>query len=168
MSLSTMSTAVITGLHSAEVVHIPHEQWFHHPLPTRKSPFCHVYTSIGVWPRNHCKAFQWLPLACNVPTKVSPEVLATTKPQRAPSCALWVLGTTKPTLLQPDRLSSKTIRTTGWYAKTSLYHQLECSRYCSSEAGAREDKANSKEDEMVLVVLASWPPTWALVIKKLY
>jgi hypothetical protein len=39
--------------------------------------------------------------------------------------------------------------------------------YCSSEAAARDDKANSKEDEMVLVGLTSWPPTRALVIKAL-
>jgi hypothetical protein len=51
-------------------------------------------------------------------------MLATTKPPRAPSCALWVLATTKPTHLQPDGLSSNTIRTTDWHAKTSLYHIL--------------------------------------------
>jgi hypothetical protein len=39
--------------------------------------------------------------------------------------------------------------------------------YCSSEAAAREGKAHSKEGEMVLVGLASWPPTRALVIKAL-
>jgi hypothetical protein len=39
--------------------------------------------------------------------------------------------------------------------------------YCSSEAIAREDKTNSKEGEMVLVRLASWLPTLALVIKAL-
>jgi hypothetical protein len=39
--------------------------------------------------------------------------------------------------------------------------------YCSSEAVAREDKANTKEGEMVLVGLASWLPTGALVIKAL-
>jgi hypothetical protein len=39
--------------------------------------------------------------------------------------------------------------------------------YCSSKVAAREDKANSKEDEIMLVRLASWPPTRALVIKAL-
>jgi hypothetical protein len=40
--------------------------------------------------------------------------------------------------------------------------------YCSSEAVAKEDKANSKADEtVVLVGLASLPPTRALVIKAL-
>jgi hypothetical protein len=40
--------------------------------------------------------------------------------------------------------------------------------YCSSEAVAKEDKANSKADEtVVLVGLASWPPKQALVIKAL-
>jgi hypothetical protein len=39
--------------------------------------------------------------------------------------------------------------------------------YYSSEVTARDDKANSKEDEMVLMELASWPPTRALVIKAL-
>jgi hypothetical protein len=40
--------------------------------------------------------------------------------------------------------------------------------YFSSEVAAKEDKANSKADEtVVLVGLASWPPTRALVIKDL-
>jgi hypothetical protein len=39
--------------------------------------------------------------------------------------------------------------------------------YYSSEVAARDDKANSYECEMVLVGLASWSPTRALVIKAL-
>jgi hypothetical protein len=40
--------------------------------------------------------------------------------------------------------------------------------YCSLEVVAKEDKANSKVDEIVVLVgLASWPPTGALVIKDL-
>jgi hypothetical protein len=40
--------------------------------------------------------------------------------------------------------------------------------YYSSEAADKEDKANSKADEaVVLVGLASWPPIQALVIKDL-
>jgi hypothetical protein len=40
--------------------------------------------------------------------------------------------------------------------------------YCSSEAAAKEDRTNSKVDEtVVLMELASWPPTRALVIKAL-
>jgi hypothetical protein len=39
--------------------------------------------------------------------------------------------------------------------------------YYSSEATAKEDRANFKADETVLVGLESWPPTWALVIKAL-
>jgi hypothetical protein len=87
-----------------------------------KSLFCHVYTSFGVWLRDHYKAFQWLPPTCNVPTEISSEVLAMTKLPRAPSCVLWGLATTKPTHLQLDGLCSNTIHTTGWYVKTSLYH----------------------------------------------
>jgi hypothetical protein len=38
--------------------------------------------------------------------------------------------------------------------------------YCSSKIADKEDKANSKVHEtVVLVGLASWPPTWALVIR---
>jgi hypothetical protein len=37
----------------------------------------------------------------------------------------------------------------------------------SSEAAAKEDRANSKIDETVVVGLASWPPTRALVTKAL-
>jgi hypothetical protein len=37
---------------------------------------------------------------------------------------------------------------------------LEMLSYCSSEASHKEDKANSKVDEsVVLVGLATWPPT---------
>jgi hypothetical protein len=40
--------------------------------------------------------------------------------------------------------------------------------YCSSEVVHKEDKVNSKADEsVVLVGLATWPPTWAPVIKTL-
>jgi hypothetical protein len=39
--------------------------------------------------------------------------------------------------------------------------------YCSSEATTKEDKANFKVGEIVLVGLASWLPTQALVIKAL-
>jgi hypothetical protein len=40
--------------------------------------------------------------------------------------------------------------------------------YCSSEAAAKEDRTNSKVDEtVVLMELASWPLTRALVIKAL-
>jgi hypothetical protein len=40
--------------------------------------------------------------------------------------------------------------------------------YCSIEGAHKEDKANSKADEsVVLVGLATWPPTWAPVIKAL-
>jgi hypothetical protein len=40
--------------------------------------------------------------------------------------------------------------------------------YYSLEAAAKEDRANSKADETVMLVgLASWPPTRALVIKVL-
>jgi hypothetical protein len=84
----------------------------------------HIHTSFDVRSGDHYKAFQWLSLAYNVPTKVSPEVLCMTKPPRAPSCALWVLATIKLTHLQPDGLSSNTICATGWYNKTSLYHIL--------------------------------------------
>jgi hypothetical protein len=39
---------------------------------------------------------------------------------------------------------------------------------CSSEAVTKEDKANFKADEIVMLVgLASWRPTWVLVIKAL-
>jgi hypothetical protein len=40
--------------------------------------------------------------------------------------------------------------------------------YCSSEVTPKEDKVNSKANEIVVLVgLASWSPTWALVIKVL-
>jgi hypothetical protein len=40
--------------------------------------------------------------------------------------------------------------------------------YYASETATKEDKTNSKADEIVVLVgLASWPPTRALVIKAL-
>jgi hypothetical protein len=39
--------------------------------------------------------------------------------------------------------------------------------YCSFEDATKEDKVNYKADETVVVGLASWPPTRALVIKAL-
>jgi hypothetical protein len=53
------------------------------PLPFAM-PQGHIHTSFGVRPGDHFKAFQWFPLACNVPTDVSLEVLATTKPPMPP------------------------------------------------------------------------------------
>jgi hypothetical protein len=53
-------------------------------------------------------------------------------------------------------LASRTISSLGMFS------------YCSSEAIVKEDKTNSKVDKpIVLVGLASWPPTRALVIKGL-
>jgi hypothetical protein len=39
--------------------------------------------------------------------------------------------------------------------------------YCSSKAPAKVDRSNCEVDEIVLVGLASWPPTQVLVIKTL-
>jgi hypothetical protein len=58
-------------------------------------------------------------------------------------------------LVQDTKLSCQQGRSSGMFS------------YCSSKAAARDDKANSKENEMMLVGLASWPPTRALVIKAL-
>jgi hypothetical protein len=85
----------------------------------------YIHTSFGVRLGDHYKTFQWLPLTCNVPIEVSLEVLPTTKPPRAPSCAIRVLAiTASPTHLQLDGLSYNSILATDWYAKTSLYHIL--------------------------------------------
>jgi hypothetical protein len=58
-------------------------------------------------------------------------------------------------MISQNFLASKAISSSGMLS------------YCSSEAATKEDKANSKADETVLVALASWLPTWALVIKAL-
>jgi hypothetical protein len=72
------------------------------PLPFAL-PQGHIHTSFGVRPGDQLKAFQWFPLACNIPIEDSLEVLATSKPPRAPSCALWVLVIiASPTHLQPN------------------------------------------------------------------
>jgi hypothetical protein len=73
--------------------------------------------------------------------------------------ALGVLGVSSPLLqnlcITQNFLASKAISSSGMLS------------YCSSKAVTTEDKTNSKEGEMVLVGLASLPPTHALVIKDL-
>jgi type IV secretory pathway TrbL component len=54
------------------------------------------------------------------------------------------------------------------FLASKVISSSEMLSYCSSEAAAKEDKTNSKADEIVVLVgLASWPPTRALVIKAL-
>jgi hypothetical protein len=92
------------------------------------------YTLPRCMLENHYKAFQLFPLACNVPTEVSPPVWAL-QPSRSPLLCLMVsshcsfthtfprfshCSFTKHPSVQPSQLS----RTAGWYAKTSLYHIL--------------------------------------------
>jgi hypothetical protein len=55
--------------------------------------------------------------------------------------SLWNLCNTQ------NFLASKVISSSGMLS------------YCSSESTAKEDKANSKADEIIVVGLASWPPT---------
>jgi hypothetical protein len=68
-----VSSAVIIVLHSAEVVHIPHESRSSliagYPLYKRVP----LHTS-GVCAGHHYKVVQWFSLVCSVPTEVSPEV----------------------------------------------------------------------------------------------
>jgi hypothetical protein len=59
MPLMTVSMAVITVLHSTEVVHISHE---------------YPYTLSGCALGHHYKVVQWFSLVCSVPAEVSPEV----------------------------------------------------------------------------------------------
>jgi hypothetical protein len=72
MPLMTVSTAVITVLHSADVVHVPHESQSSsvagYPL-YRRVPL-HTSGCIG----HHYKVVQWFSLVCSVPAEVSPEV----------------------------------------------------------------------------------------------
>jgi hypothetical protein len=60
MLLITMSMAVVIVLHTAEVVHIVRTEY----------PYTLLRCALG----NHNKPFKWFPLACNVPTEVSPPV----------------------------------------------------------------------------------------------
>jgi hypothetical protein len=54
------------------------------------------------------------------------------------------------------------------FLASRVISSLEMLSYCSSEVVAKEDMANSKTDEIVVLVgLASWPPTRALVTKSL-
>jgi hypothetical protein len=50
----------------------------------------HIRTSYGVRPGDHYNAFQWLPLASNEPTEISPEVLATPDHQGPLLCLMGV------------------------------------------------------------------------------
>jgi hypothetical protein len=94
----------------------------------------HPYTLPRCVPGSHYKVVQLFHLACNVPTEVLPPVWAS-HPPRSPSCALWVPTVSAiPTLSHssaiaaslniPAVLLSQLPRTTGWYAKTRLYHKL--------------------------------------------
>jgi hypothetical protein len=80
----------------------------------------------------------------------------------------WVVS---PHSKQPlgDLLPSLRNLCNAWNFLTNRAISLsEMLSYCSSEAIDNEDKANFKADEtVVLVGLASWPPTRALVIKTL-
>jgi hypothetical protein len=73
MLLITVSMTVMTVLHFAEVVHIPHESRLYlvasHPLIRRNN-----FTHFQVCARISLQGFQWLLLACSAPTEVSLEV----------------------------------------------------------------------------------------------
>jgi hypothetical protein len=72
MLLMTVSTAVITVLHFVEALHVPHESCLR-----KLNTHCtdgHPYTLLWGVLGNHNMAIQWFPLACNVPTEVSPLV----------------------------------------------------------------------------------------------
>jgi hypothetical protein len=71
MPLMTVSTAVITVLHSAEDVHVTHESRLSLDSRILVVPMSTLTHFQGV-PGNHYKTVQWLPLACYVPTEVSP------------------------------------------------------------------------------------------------
>jgi hypothetical protein len=85
--LMTMSTAVITILHSAKAVHILHESWLSldsRMLVVPTSTHTHFQcVCLG----NHYKVVQWFYLACNIPTKVSPPMWAS-HPPRSPLLCL--------------------------------------------------------------------------------
>jgi hypothetical protein len=73
MPLMTVSTTIITVLHSAEVVHIPQESRSSliagYPLYNE-----YPYTLLGCVLGHHYKVVQWFSLVCSVPAEVSPEV----------------------------------------------------------------------------------------------
>jgi hypothetical protein len=85
MLLMTMSTAVITVLHSAEVVHVTHESWF---SSDRR---------ILVVPGNHYKTVQWFHLDCNVPTEVSLPAWASHPPRSPLLCLMGPAIAASPT-----------------------------------------------------------------------
>jgi hypothetical protein len=130
----TASTAVITVLHTAEVVQVPHELRLSLESQILIVPMSTLTHFCGVCYENHYKAVQWSHLACNILTEVSPQCEHRTHP-KAPSCALCV-----PTIVAvptpshgsaiaaspniPAVLPSQLPRRAGWYAKTKLYHIL--------------------------------------------
>jgi hypothetical protein len=63
----------ITVLHSAEVVHIPHESRSSLIAGSRCTGE-YPYTLPGCVLGHHYKVVQWFSLVCSVPTEVSPEV----------------------------------------------------------------------------------------------
>jgi hypothetical protein len=83
---------------------------------------------------NHYKTVQWFPLACYVPTEVSPPPWASHPPGSPLLCLVGSshrnFSHTIPQFCHhsftehPSGLPSQLPRTAGWYAKTRLYHIL--------------------------------------------
>jgi hypothetical protein len=131
--LMTVSTAVITVLHSAEVVHVTHESWLSSDSRISLYWWALLHTS-KVWPGNHYETVQWFHLSCNIPTEVSPPAWAS-HPPRSP--LLCLVGSSHRNFIHtiprfhhrsftehPSGLPSQLPRIAGWYAKTRLYHVL--------------------------------------------
>jgi hypothetical protein len=94
----------------------------------------HPYTLLRCVLGNHYKTVQWFYLACNIPTDVSPPVWAS-YPPRSPLLCLMGSSHHSCTHTTPRFnhrsftdisvvLPSQLPCTTGWYAKTRLYHKL--------------------------------------------
>jgi hypothetical protein len=134
MLLMTVSTSVITVLHSVEVVHVPHESRL--SLAARY-PLYGWNTLTHFWGVRYeitASLFNGFIYLVTYPLRFHHQCEHRTPPE-ASSCALWVPAITalyipfhgsfiaaSPNI--PTVLQSQLPRTAGWYAKASLYHIL--------------------------------------------
>jgi hypothetical protein len=100
------------------------------PIVRMEYPYTLPRCALG----NHYKAFQWFPLAYNIPSKVSLPVWASHPPRspllclRVPAIAALPIPSHYSAITTSLNISavlpSQLPRTAGWYAKTRFYHIL--------------------------------------------
>jgi hypothetical protein len=117
--------------------------------------FAKYTISFGVWPRDHYKAFQWFPLACSVPTEVSPEVLV--QITKGPLLCCVVFRRVQSFIHAfPTRRIPRLVSTT-YYAKSYPYKAHGCTIFMGARA-----MNQSLDLGMIIITGFQSPPNIAL------